>query len=166
MSQYVDAHPGWDGVPQARVALTLADEHSLSPNETRLRLIWQLDAGRPRPLVNRAVFDLDGRLLGFADLLDPVAGVVGEFDGADHRAAQRHSKDVDREAGFRDHRLEVARVTGPDLPHRALVTRRIAGAYRRAWWLPESQCTWTLVPPPWWREPLSLDQVLAARMPR
>lgn len=163
MSRYVEAHVGWDGVPQARDALPLADEHSRSPNETRLRLIWQLDAALPRPLVNRAVFDLDGRLLGYADLLDPAAGVVGEYDGADHRAARRHSKDVDREAGFRDHRLEVVRVTGPDLPDRALVTRRIAGGYRRASWLPESRRTWTLQPPPWWREPPCLDQVLAAR---
>lgn len=85
MDRYLRDRTGWLGVPQVRAALELADEDSRSPNETRLRLRWQLDAGMPRPLVNQPVWSLSGRLLGIADLLDPVAGVVGEFDGADHR---------------------------------------------------------------------------------
>jgi hypothetical protein len=100
MTAYVAEHPRWNGAPQARAALALADEDSRSPNETRTRLIWQLDAGFPRPLVNQPVWDRRGRLLGYADLLDVEAGVVGEYDGADHRLARRQSKDVDREAGL------------------------------------------------------------------
>src|SRR3954447_802486 len=67
-----------------RAALDLASEDSRSPNETRMRLVWVLDAGLPVPAVNQPVYDLDGRLLGVADLLDVAAGVVGEYDGEDH----------------------------------------------------------------------------------
>lgn len=101
MRVFVAAHEGWKGVRQVRAALDLAEEDSRSPNETRTRLVWQIDADLPRPLVNQEVWDLDGRLLGIADLLDPVAGVVGEFDGADHRGALRQSKDIGRETGLR-----------------------------------------------------------------
>ena len=109
---YVSSHPGRLGVPVARQALDLASEDSRSPNETRMRLVWVLDAELPPPLVNKPVFDLNGRLLGVADLLDPQAGVVGEFDGAEHRAARRHTADVEREDRLRRHGLEVFRVTG------------------------------------------------------
>jgi hypothetical protein len=153
MQPYVDRHPAWTGVQQARDALVLADEHSRSPQETRLRLVWVLDAGRPRPLANRPLFDLQGRLLGYPDLIDPQAGVVGEYDGEDHRGALRHSSDVDREAGFRDQGLEVVRVTGPDMRDPLRVTDRIHSSYRRARWLPPHRRTWTLTPPPWWRPP-------------
>ena len=48
MRDYVAAHGGWRGAPQVRRALDLADENSMSPNETRMRLIWMLDAGLPQ----------------------------------------------------------------------------------------------------------------------
>jgi hypothetical protein len=153
MGEYVARHPAWTGVQQARAALLLADELSRSPQETRLRLMWQLDAGRPRPLVNPPLFDLFGRLLGYPDLLDPEAGVVGEYDGEDHRGAIRHSSDVDREAGFRDHGLEVFRVTGPDMRDTLRVSDRIHSAYRRARFVPADRRTWTLDPPRWWPVP-------------
>lgn len=163
MRAYVDERAGWDGVPLVRSALALASERSKSPNETRMRLIWELDAGLPRPLVNRYVWSSRGRLLGIADILDPVAGVVGEFDGADHRGAVRHSYDVDREAGFRGHRLEFFRVTGPDIHHRRRVTARMRSAYGRALHLPEAQRTWTITPPPGWPPDESLDDFLDER---
>ena len=64
MRAYVAQRPAWAGVGQVRRALPLASEHSRSPNETRLRLLW-VDAGLPTPLVNQ-VYDRDGRLLGIA----------------------------------------------------------------------------------------------------
>ncbi|HEU4511491.1 MAG TPA: hypothetical protein VFR87_00140 [Nocardioidaceae bacterium] len=115
MRGYVDSHSGWEGIEQVRDALELADENSKSPNETRLRLIWILDAGLPPLLVNAPVFDSRGGLLGIADLLDPVAGVVGEFDGAAHRTARRHRRDVVREDLFRRAGLEYFKVVGLDL---------------------------------------------------
>ena len=162
-SEYLCSRERWNGVPQVRAALSLASEHSASPNETRMRLIWELDAKLPHPLANRPVFDLSGRLLGIADLLDPVAGVVGEFDGADHRGALRHSSDVDREAGFRDHDLEFFRVTGPDIPDRARVARRMLSSRSRAKWAPERHRLWTIEPPPGWEAELTLDEILDER---
>ncbi len=162
MREYVGRHQAWTGVQQARDAVALADELSRSPQETRLRLVWQLDAGRPRPLVNPPLFDPDGRLLGYPDLLDPLAGVVGEYDGDDHRDPLRHSDDVDREARFREHDLEVFRVTGPDLRDLRRVTERIHAVYRRAGRRRSGRRTWTLTPPPWWSAGQSLDDRLDA----
>ena len=160
---YVDEHPGWTGVPQARAALELASEHSRSPNETRMRMIWRLDAGLPPPLVNRPVFDLNGRLLGYPDLLDPVAGLVGEYDGAEHRKARRHSKDVAREERMRAVGLEYFKITGPDLPDVPLVVARMTSTRSRAKWLSPERRAWTLQPPVGWEQPPTLDQTLELR---
>ena len=163
MRDYVGRKQAWTGVQRARDAVALAEDLSRSPQETRLRLMWQLDAGRGRPLVNRPLFDLRGRLLGYPDLFDPEAGVVGEYDGADHRSAQRHSDDVDRESGFRDHLLEVVRFTGPDMTVPQRVTERIHAAYARARWVAPARRTWTLTPPAHWSPAWSRDARLVRR---
>lgn len=160
---YVENRPGWRGVEQVRRALDLADERSMSPNESRMRLIWRLVAGFPAPLVNQPVFDRRGRLAGIADLLDVEAGVVGEYDGADHRAARRHSKDVAREELFRGLGLEYFKVVGPDMHTPGLIPARMASARARAQWLTDGQRLWTIEPPPGWPEEPSLDVVLARR---
>ncbi len=163
MRAYVSTRSGWNGSPGVVRALGLASERSKSPNETRMRLIWELDAGFPRPLVNQPVRDLAGNLLGIADIFDPVAGVVGEFDGADHRSAARHSKDVDREARFRDNRLEFFRVTGSDLRHWRRVVDRMVATRARALWVPEGRRTWTIAPRVDSRDDPTLDEYLEHR---
>ena len=40
MRRYAERHRGWSRIGLVRDALDLASEHSRSPNETRLRLIW------------------------------------------------------------------------------------------------------------------------------
>ena len=154
MAAYVAGRSAWTGVPLVRKALPLASDHSRSPQETRIRLIWTLDAGLPPVLVNRAVFDLDGRLLGYPDLFDPVAGVVGEYDGADHRDRARHQADVAREGRFRDHGLEFFTVVADDLGHLGRVVDRMQRARARAKFLPPESRAWTLEPPPSWSGPL------------
>jgi hypothetical protein len=163
MRDYVLEHPGWTGVPGVREALDLASEHSRSPNETRLRLIWQLDAGLPPPLINQPVFTRAGRLIGYPDLFDPVAGVVGEYDGAEHRRAARHSKDVAREEDFRRAGLEYFKVTGPDLRNVSLIVSRMHSTRSRALWLPPERRAWTLDLPDGWEKGLTLDQKLEHR---
>jgi hypothetical protein len=164
MTDYVvPDHQAWTGVGQSRDALALAVEGSRSPQESRLRLVWVLDAGHPPPLVNRPVFDLTGQLLGYPDLFDPEAGVLGEYDGEDHRDVVRHSSDVARESRFREHGLEVVRVTGPDLRNPSLVIDRVDAAFRRAQRVPAGRRTWTLDPPSWWPQELSLDERLTLR---
>ncbi len=147
MTAYVERLTGWKGVRRVRAALNLASEHSWSPNETRMRMVWLLEAGLPRPLLNQPLYDRNGRLICYPDLLDVEAGLVGEYDGADHRAAHRHSDDVRREDLLRRHGLEVFRVTGPDLRVNGRVRDRMLAARARARWLPEAQRTWTTAPP-------------------
>jgi hypothetical protein len=139
----------WRGVPgirRAREAATLACDDSASPQETRLRLLWILDAQLPVPLVNQPVFDRAGRLLGVPDLLDAEAGLVVEYDGEHHRSPERHSKDVTREARFRDHGLEVTRVTGPDFRDPVRLEHRLRRARARAPFESEATRRWTLRP--------------------
>jgi hypothetical protein len=145
VQQYVDARTSWrgtPGVPLVRAALALASDHSASPPETRLRLVWELDARLPRPLVNIPVRDKEGYLLGIPDLFDTVAGLVVEYDGDDHRDARRHSDDVDREAEFRAVGLEVTHVTGRDLARVPRLVQRLHTARGRALFLPPDERQW------------------------
>ena len=146
MTDHLSTACGVAGVPLVRRALAVADEHSMSPQESRLRLAWQLDLRLPKPLVNVAVLDLTGRLIGYPDLLDADAGLVIEYDGADHRAARRHSDDVEREARLREVGLEVTRVTGSDLRRPELLHRRLLAARERAAFEPPEVRRWTLEP--------------------
>ena len=157
--EYVGGRAGWDGVPVVRGALELADEDSRSPGESRMRLTWELDTSRSSQLTNREVFDQRGRLLGIADLIDPVACVVGEYDGAEHARAGRRSKDAARDTAFRDHGLEVFRVTGYDEHRPGAVRDRIESAYVRAE-RNRMPRLWTLQPPPGRPALPSLDEHL------
>jgi len=150
MVKYVELRPAWTGVPLVRRALALASNDSCSPPETQLRLIWVMDAGLDPPLCNHPVFDLHGNLLGFPDIFDPVSGTVGEYDGADHKNAQRHRRDVEREARYRDHGLEYFTVVGGEMRQRGKVADRIHSTRRRALWLPPDPRRWTLEAPSWW----------------
>lgn len=148
---FVESLGPWTGVPLARAAAALASDDSASPQETRMRLVWVLDAELPVPLVNAPVFDLHGNLLGIADLFDPVAGLAGEYQGADHKDGERHRSDVARAERFRDVELEMFEVVGGDLADRDLVARRMLAACARSKFRPPDQRAWTLEAPPWWR---------------
>jgi hypothetical protein len=164
MQRFLGAHAGWNGVPLARAGLALASEHSWSPFESRVRVVWVVDARLPTPLVNREIFDRGtGRLLGIGDLLDPVAGVVCEADGGEHAAAKRRSRDAGRDGDFRNHGLETLRITGYDLHDKPAMVRRMHEARARALWLPEDQRRWTLQPPPGQTPSPALDELLDER---
>lgn len=152
MRRYVTWRAGARGVRLVSAALGLADEGARSPQESRLRMVWEIDAEWERPLTNRAVYDVSGSFLGTPDLLDPVRGVVGEYAGADHRDRARHVSDVRREDLFRRAGLEYVEVVGPDLHDRDLVVDRIHAAGERAGRFPQH---WRLGPPL-----MSLDEVL------
>ena len=161
MSEYVVERSGWTGVGQVREALGLSRDSSRSPPESALRMVWELDAGLPPPHCNVPVFSLAGRLLGYPDLFDERAGLVGEYEGEDHKNGQRHRQDVAREQQFREHGLEYFPVVGGDLRDRGLVVRRILSTRARAAFAPPEQRRWTLTPPPWWTPEESLDLHLA-----
>lgn len=163
VGRYWEAHRSWRRASLVEEALSLMSERSRSPQETRYRLIWVLDAGLPVPLVNQPIWDLSGTLLGFADLLDEEAGLVGEFDGADHRGAGRHTADLGRQETFERVELEVCRSTGLDLLRPDSVVSRVRFHRSRARWLPPEKRAWTLTPPPTWDPPQSLDAYLEER---
>lgn len=132
MRQYLVTKAGWPGVRQVTRALELTDARSCSPRETTLRLIWRLDAGLPAPRCNWPVADADGRFIGSPDLLCEEVGVVGEYDGAEHRTRRRQRDDVRRDDLFRRVGLEPFRVVGADLEDVPLVVDRMRAAVARA----------------------------------
>ncbi|WP_370247916.1 hypothetical protein [Nocardioides sp.] len=135
-------------VRQLRTALEFADENAWSPMETVMRLEW-VEAMRRRPLTNRPVFHLDGRLL-VPDLLDPEWGVAGEYDGDVHNQTRVRERDHDRDELYRDLGLQVARMTSTDLRAPFAFVRRLRAAYGRAELVGRSSRCWTLAPPSGW----------------
>ncbi len=108
---------GWTGIPKARKALAFAAENSWSPQETLMRLVWEVDAELPRPLCNVPIFDLDGRHLGTPDLLDLETGLMGEYDGPGHLTRVQHARDVQRAELLRAHDLESVIMLADDFGH-------------------------------------------------
>lgn len=160
MADYVEHRYAWTGVPLVRQALLFADDNSWSPRESRLRLVWVLDAELGAPLCNPPIFSLAGRLLGYPDLLDPETGLVGEYDGADHLREDRRAHDLDREADFREHGLEVVRFVAGQLDDVDHAVRRLRAGQSRARSRPSSARRWTLRLPPWFKQAEPLHERL------
>lgn len=150
LAAYAALRSSWTGIPRCRKAIPRADENSWSPREVLMRLVWVYDAGRPRPLCNAPVFDNGGRHVGTPDLLDPDAGVVGEYDGALHLEASRRHRDLAREEAFRRVGLEYVTMVAADWRDTRGFLGRLHAAYERAALVPRSRRTWTLDQPHWW----------------
>ncbi len=136
-----------------REALDLADAAARSPWESRLRVSYVTVAGLPRPKVNVPIFDLEERLLSIADLFDEEAGLVTEFDGQDHRRRRQHRDDNDREEGFEDAGLVVARADSLDMTeYEQRLVARLHSGRRRGLQRDRRRDRWTLREPDWWRE--------------
>ncbi len=134
------------GLRFAPGVLDAASEHALSPNEVRCRLRCSVAVPGVRWLVNCPIFDLSGRLLGIADLLDLDAGLVVEFDGAEHRGVVRHTQDVVKEDALRRVGLEVVRVTGAEVDHEPIVVDRVRAGRTRARFEPAPERRWVAQP--------------------
>ena len=156
--EYALTQTAWTGVPQLRKANDLADENSWSPAEVGMRLIWELDAGLPRPLTNHPVFDRVGNHIGTPDLLDPVAGVVGEYDGSLHLVGRQRRRDRDREDSFRSVGLEYFTMLSGDGADRSRMADRMHAVRRRAQWAAESKRDWTVALPHWWIPTFTVEQ--------
>jgi hypothetical protein len=138
------------GVERVREAMAYAEENAWSPTEVDFRLVWQIRGQCPRPLCNVPVFDLAGRLVGAPDLLDPVAGVAGDYDGALHLEGAQRSRDVVREEAFRSVGLEPVTMLAGDRHDPTDVVGRLHAAYDRAARKPASDRRWTIEAPSWW----------------
>ncbi|WP_188893963.1 hypothetical protein [Microlunatus endophyticus] len=149
---YAVTHRTWTGVEQAERATALARRGVRSGWETRARMSWRFDAGLPDPLVNMPIFGPSEELLGIADLFDPQSGLVGEFDGGQHRTAEQHRKDNIREEKLESANLVVVRCDKTDIRrHRNQLIRRWQDGYRRGQRRNRALDTWTLEQPSWWR---------------
>jgi len=154
------AHSGWRRARRVPRPLRYASERSRSPAEPRMRLVWEVDAGLPRPLVNQEIFDRRGRFVATVDLLDPVAGVVGEYDGSAHRMTARRGRDIGREELLRRLGLEYFDAVAPDLRARDTLADRMRSTRSRARFEPPRERAWTIDPPPGWPREPSLDERL------
>lgn len=142
---YAQRHRRLRGSPIARTVLSLTDPRSRSTGESRLRYIWVVLAGLPRPQCNAYVVDEDGTVVAMPDLLDDGTGLVAEYDGSTHREATEHTEDNNREEQIEGLGLVVVRATSIDVGPRRdrTVTRLLAAATRatagttRSWgWRP------------------------------
>lgn len=158
-ARYVAEQNSRDGAPLARQAVSLAIDESWSPREVWLRLVWMLVARLPQPHMNRSVYDLDGRLVGTPDLLDPEAGLVVQYHGDHHRSVEQQRIDAAQEERYRDHGLECLVVVRGE--SRETVADRMLASRSRAKFLPPESCAWTLERPSWDPEPETLDARLA-----
>ncbi|MFN8078935.1 MAG: hypothetical protein U0Q19_05155 [Kineosporiaceae bacterium] len=130
LAGWLHTHHGWRGIGAARRALDLARAGVESPQESRTRMVWVLEAGLPMPGVQVEVYHLDGRFLGRADMMDRDAGVVTEFDGGYHAGADRRARDHVRREGFQDAGLIVLQFTAVDLGRaRARTVARMRSAH-------------------------------------
>ena len=128
---YAAEHPRRRGLRQLRAALPLVNPAAASPPESRLRMLCSQRAGLPGLLVNVPLYGATGDFLGIPDLLEPVTGLVIEYDGEQHRDLDQHTADNLREESFEGAGLVVVRVTSLDLKDAEATSSRIADTYRR-----------------------------------
>lgn len=153
---YVEECKTWTGIQQARDALALGEENAWSPAEVDLRLTWTITAGLGPVFCNTPVFTSSGRHLVTPDLLDPVAGVVGEYQGEHHFERAQRRRDVQRETELRDHGLEyVECFAGEDVSR---FVARLRSAYARAARVATSDRRWTLEAPAGWTPTATVPQ--------
>jgi hypothetical protein len=148
----------WFGIPRCRSGILLAEENCWSPPEFDMLLIWTLEAGFPRPLCNHPVFDRLGNHIGTPDLLDPEAGVVGEYDGALHLEGAQRRRDRAREEAFRRVGLECFTMVAGDSSNPNLMAARMHAARSRALWAAPAHRDWTIELPPWWVPTFTVEQ--------
>jgi hypothetical protein len=158
LADFAAAHSGFRRAARLEVVLRHVSEHARSPQETRLRLIW-VDVGFPPPHVNRELRTPDGRFICVPDIFDEQAGLVVEYDGADHRKGARHASDAGRYERAREAGLEYCTVTGPDMHRPREVEHRLRAARSRAPFTPVGARRWVLAP----RSGMTLDERLDVR---
>ena len=123
---------GVRGVRKLRRGLLYAECLSESPMETLLRLMFVLP-GLPRPIAQAEFFDDSGLFVARVDLKPPEARAAFEYDGAHHRTASQHAKDVTRWRALRSVGVDVFPYTAGDLfgrPHEIIADyQRVLGLH-------------------------------------
>lgn len=144
-------------------ALGRACAECRSPKESEMLQVWEGELGLPRPMMNREVLDLSGRVIAVVDLLETEAGTYGEYNGAAHRSRERQRSDEARADALRRVGLEAFVIVAGDSER--VWRERMRSAYDRSLRLPEAQRLWrpgAFVPAPPLRDPdeATLDAVM------
>jgi hypothetical protein len=126
----------------ASYALGRACAECRSPKESEMLQVWEADLGYPRPLMNREVLDLSGRVIAVVDLLEEQSGTYGEYNGGAHRSRERQRRDEERADALRNVGPEGFVLVAGD-PQRVW-RERMQSARARALWLPADQRRWRL----------------------
>lgn len=131
LAALVDRHDRCRGVRRMREALALVRERVDSPQETRTRLLL-VRAGVPEPETNLDVHADDGSGWLFRpDLRWESVEVALEYDGRDHLADDRRSRDNARRDVAERHGWKVLVAVARDLTHgRTALVRRVEDALR------------------------------------
>ena len=121
------------GIPLVRAAAGVGTMDAESPKESELRYYW-LESGLPPPIVNAWIYDLRGTCMGRVDLLEPISGYVGEFNGHWHEMWDRPALDAKRNAGLRSVNLTLDEFTGFDVGWQGqfLCEERLTSGYAKA----------------------------------
>lgn len=110
----------------AQRAVELADGGSLSPQESRVRLIL-VESGLPAPATNWPLFDENGRLLAVGDMVYRRQLVWLEYDGYDvHSQRRAFRADRVRERRIRERGFDVLRLVDEDLHNPAALVALVA----------------------------------------
>jgi hypothetical protein len=155
---FLAVNMGWTGIDLARTGADDMSENAWSPIEVTMRRVWEHEARRPRPLCNHPVFDLNGRHLGTPDLIDPIAGVAGEYNSSLHLEGSQRATDVEREHRFRGAGLEFVEMITSDLRDFSPFLARLSAAYARAERIPAADRGWTIELPSWWVPTFTVEQ--------
>ena len=124
----------------AAYALDRACAECRSPKESEMLQVWEAGLGFPRPLMNRQVLDLSGRVIAVVDLLEEQSGTYGEYNGGAHRSRARQRRDEARADALRNLGLEgFVLVAGDSEP---VWRERMTAARGRALWLPPAERRW------------------------
>ena len=131
-------YPGARGVRRLRELLPLVDGGAMSPQETRLRLLF-IDAGFPKPTTQIPVVDERGRHVRTLDMGWEEFMVAAEYDGDQHQTNRaQYVKDLHVLPKLERLRWIVVRVIKEDYEdaildraYQAMVSRGWAGRLRR-----------------------------------
>ena len=129
---------GMRWVTHLRTVVPMADPRAQSPAESMLRFHW-VTSGLPQPVPQHPVHDIDGNEIYYLDLLDPVNGVAGEYDGVEFHGEDRRQHDAERRDWIESHHpISIEVFTRTDLfGPRADPVPKLRRAYRQRtgrWW--------------------------------
>lgn len=146
------------GVEKVRTTIPLLTENAWSPMEPEMFYLWVARGGKPAPLFNTPVFDRSGRHIATPDLLDPMSGVCGEYQGDVHLIRSQRSRDVRREGAVRRVGLEQVTMLAADRFAPDPFLQRLDDAYARAGRIPAVERLWTIEQPSWWVDTSTVER--------